>query len=52
MLRHLTTWAAQKNVKVITEDVIQIASLVTKKDYHDWFDRYIYGTETPPVKIK
>ena len=49
MLYYLTTQAAKKpGMKVITEDVIQFAGALTGKDYHPWFDRYVYGTETPP----
>ncbi len=50
MLYFLTTQAAKKDLKVITEDVILFANAVSGKDYHDWFDRYIFGTEIPPLK--
>ncbi len=50
MLYLMTTAAAKKpELKMITDDVIYIASAITKKDYHPWFDRYIYGTEVPPI---
>ena len=49
MLFFLTTQAAKKpGMKIITEDVILFASALTDKDYHPWFDKYIYGTEIPP----
>jgi hypothetical protein len=49
MLYFLTTQAAKKQeMKVITEDVILFANHLTGKDYRPWFDRYVYGTETPP----
>jgi hypothetical protein len=49
MLYFLTTQAAKKpGMKVITEDVILFANALTKKDYHPWFDKYVYGTEVPP----
>jgi hypothetical protein len=50
MLYLMTTAAAKKpELKMITEDVIYIASAITRKDYHPWFDRYVYGTEVPPI---
>jgi hypothetical protein len=49
MLYFLTTQAAKKpGMKIITEDVILFANAMTKKDYHPWFDKYVYGTEVPP----
>ncbi|MEE4272384.1 MAG: M1 family aminopeptidase [Thermoanaerobaculales bacterium] len=49
MLYFLTTQAAKKpGMKVITEDIIQFASAISGKDYHPWFDKYIYGLEVPP----
>ena len=49
MLYFLTKQAAKKpGMKVITEDVILFAGALTGKDYHPWFDKYIYGTEVPP----
>jgi hypothetical protein len=27
--------------------VILFANALTGKDYHEWFDRYVYGTEVP-----
>ena len=49
MLFFLTTQAAKKpGMKIITEDVILFANALTDKDYHPWFDKYIYGTEIPP----
>jgi len=49
MLYYLTTQAAKKpGMKVVTEDVILFASTLAGKDYHPWFDKYIYGTEVPP----
>ena len=50
MLYFLTAQAAKKEMKVITEDVILFANHLTGRDYHDWFDRYVYGTEVPEVK--
>ncbi len=48
MLFFLTTQAAKKpGMKIITEDVILFANAMTNKDYHPWFDRYVYGTEIP-----
>ncbi len=49
MLYFMTKQAAKKpGLKVITEDVILFANALTGKDYHPWFDKYIYGTEIPP----
>jgi hypothetical protein len=49
MLYFLTTQAAKKpGMKVITEDLILFVNALTGKDYHPWFDKYIYGTEIPP----
>jgi predicted metalloprotease with PDZ domain len=31
-----------------TEDVIQVINRLTKRDYQDFFRRYVWGTETPP----
>lgn len=50
MLYFLTVQAKKKNMKVITEDIIQFASLVGGKDYRPWFDKYVYGTEIPPLE--
>jgi hypothetical protein len=48
----VTTQAAKKeDMKVITEDIILFVNHLTGKDYHEWFDRYIFGTETPKVKL-
>ena len=33
-----------------TKDVIAITNLVTKKDYGPWFERYLLGTEWPPLE--
>lgn len=30
-----------------TEEMIGIINKLTKKDYHDFFDRYVFGTEVP-----
>jgi aminopeptidase N len=35
-----------------TRDAIAITSLVTKKDYGPWFERYVLGTEWPTDKGK
>jgi len=49
MLFFLTTQAAKKpGMKIITEDVILFANAMTNKDYHPWFDKYVYGTEIRP----
>ena len=49
MLYFLTTQAAKKpGMKVITEDFILFANALTGKDYHPWFDKYVYGLEIPP----
>ncbi len=53
MLYLMTTAAAKKTeLKMITDDVIYIANAITKKDYRPFFDRYIYGTEVPPITAK
>ena len=31
-----------------TDDVIQVINRLTKRDYQDFFRRYVWGTETPP----
>ena len=51
-LYFITTQAAKKDIKVITEDVILILNAVTKQDYHPWFERYVFGTEMPSVAMK
>jgi hypothetical protein len=51
MLYFLTVQANKKNLKVITEDIIQFASAVGGKDYRPWFEKYIFGTEIPPVEM-
>jgi hypothetical protein len=49
MLYFLTTQAAKKpGMKVITEDFILFANALTGKDYHPWFEKYVYGIEVPP----
>ncbi len=51
MLRLMTTAAAKKTeFKMITDDVIFFANAITKKDYRPFFNRYVYGTEVPPIK--
>ncbi len=50
MLFFLTTQAAKKNMKVVTEDLIQFVNAVSGKDYRPWFERYVYGTEIPSLK--
>lgn len=35
---------------VRTEDFLGILNAVTKKDWRPWFDRYVYGPETPSLK--
>lgn len=30
-----------------TEDMIGVVNRVTKKDYHDFYNRYVFGTEVP-----
>lgn len=30
-----------------TEDMIGIINRITKKDYHDFYDRYVFGTDVP-----
>jgi hypothetical protein len=37
---------------VRTEDFIDILDQVTKKDWHPWFEKYIYGAETPSLAKK
>lgn len=50
MLYFITAQAAKKNVKVITEDVIQFANVLTKKDLRPFFEKYVYGTDVPVVE--
>lgn len=50
MLYFLTVQANKKQMKVITEDIIQFASALGGTDYRPWFERYVFGTEVPPVK--
>jgi hypothetical protein len=33
-----------------TKDAIAITNLVTKKDYKPWFERYLLGSEWPPLE--
>lgn len=49
MLDFLTTKADEKKMKVTTEDVIQFANAISGRDLRPWFDRYVYGTEVPPI---
>lgn len=32
-----------------TRHLIGILNQITKKDWQPWFDRYVFGTETPVV---
>lgn len=49
MLHLLTAQAAKKQVKVTTEDVVQLVSVVAGRDMRPFFDRYVYGTEIPEL---
>lgn len=49
-MKIITTAAAKKNMKAITEDFILIINHVTGKDYRGWFDKYIFGEEIPEWK--
>ena len=37
----------KKNKGFTTEDMIKIINNLTKKDYHDFYSRYVFGTEVP-----
>lgn len=46
----LTAMAAQKmKIKALTEDFILILNKITGKDWHPWFDDYVYGLKDPKV---
>jgi aminopeptidase N len=49
MLFFLTTQAAKKNIKAVTEDIVLFVNALTGADYHDWFSRYVYGLEVPAI---
>lgn len=38
----------QKGRGFTTEDVLAILQKITKRDYRDFFNRYVWGVETPP----
>ena len=41
------------NGKIHTlEDLVGILDQITGKDWQPWFERYVYGTETPPVSFE
>lgn len=48
VMRLLYQQSYKKDRGYDTEDVIQIINGLTKRDYHDFFRRYVWGTETPP----
>ena len=37
----------KKGVDFTTEDMIGIINRLTKKDYHEFYDRYVFGTDVP-----
>jgi hypothetical protein len=51
LLKKLPEACQKTRLKATTEDVILILNAITKKDYRPWFDKYIYGTEVPEVKL-
>mgnify|MGYP001211801311 CR=1 FL=1 len=51
-LKLITTASYKKKMQAITEDYILIVNYVTGKDYRWFFDKYIYGSETPVWKEK
>jgi len=34
-----------------TKDFVGILNFITKKDWQPWFEKYVYGTETPPFAM-
>ena len=40
--------AMEEMTGIRAEDIILFANALTGKDYHPWFDKYIYGLEVPP----
>lgn len=50
LLYFVAAQADKKHLKVITEDVIQIANVLAKKDLRPFFEAYVYGTEVPQVE--
>ena len=34
-----------------TRHLVGILDQITGKDWQPWFERYVYGTETPPVSF-
>jgi hypothetical protein len=47
---HVLLGAAAVWTIATTKDVIAITNLVTKKDYKPWFERYLLGSEWPPLE--
>jgi aminopeptidase N len=35
-----------------TRHLVGILNQMTGSDWQPWFERYVYGTETPPVEIR
>ena len=33
-----------------TRNLVRLLNQMTQKDWQPWFERYIYGTETPDVR--
>ena len=33
-------------------DLLGLLNFITKKDYRPWFDKYVYGPETPQLVSK
>ncbi|HEX5081727.1 MAG TPA: PDZ domain-containing protein, partial [Blastocatellia bacterium] len=48
VMRSLYQETYKKGRGYTTDDVITVINRLTKRDYQDFFKRYVWGTETPP----
>src|SRR5258708_2798126 len=46
-MKTLYTEFYQKGKGFSTEDMIGVVNRITKKDYHDFYNRYVWGVEVP-----
>jgi predicted metalloprotease with PDZ domain len=48
VMRLLYQQSYKKGRGYTTDDVIRVVNQLTRRDYHDFFRRYVWGTEVPP----
>jgi predicted metalloprotease with PDZ domain len=48
VMRQLYQQSYKKGRGYTTDDVVRIVSQLTRRDYRDFFRRYVWGTEVPP----